>query len=120
MTTGGDGAPNTISKISKEDLQKIIDLLRFSTISQKEIALQFNVGQDVISTINHGKSRRIDSLEYPLRNNKKYICCDCGKTISFGALRCANCEKIRQRIVDRPSRENLKNLIRNLPFTKIA
>ena len=45
-------------KISADDLKKIYDLLLNSKISQKEIAKQFNVGEDVISTINHGKSRR--------------------------------------------------------------
>ena len=57
-TTGGQGSSNYCMKISADDLKKIYDLLLNSKISQKEIAKQFNVGEDVISTINHGKSRR--------------------------------------------------------------
>lgn len=120
-TTGGDGSPNSCSKISKEDLITIYDLLINSNIPQSEIAKKFNVGQDVISTINHGKSRRQDGYEYPLRENqKKYFCCDCGIKISYKATRCDKCEKIKQRKTIRPNREQLKDLIRNTSFVEIG
>jgi DNA-directed RNA polymerase subunit RPC12/RpoP len=52
---------------------------------------------------------------------KKYYCIDCGKEVSkIGALRCSECNRKAQRVVERPSREELKNMIRIIPFTKIA
>lgn len=59
------------------------------------------------------------------RNNlqKKtiYYCKDCGKEISRGAIRCEACNrKIKRVVQDRPSREELKQLIRTTPFVKIG
>lgn len=121
-TTGGtNGNENACVKIQKNDLLIIYDLLLNSSKSQKEIAEQFNVGQDVISTINHGKSRRLDGYNYPLRNNRnKFYCQDCGKEISKMAIRCEICEKFKQRKVERPSREELKNLIRTETFVSLG
>ena len=121
-TDGGDGNLNLEVKISYENLMIIYDLLQNSKISQREIARQFNVGEDVISTINHGKSRRQDGYSYPLRNNrsKQYICCDCGTSITYKAVRCSKCEKIKQRKTEWPSREELKQMIFTEPFVKIA
>lgn len=123
-TTGGNqGNCNNCSKISKEDLIQIYELLLTTNIPQNEIAQRFNVGQDVISTINQGKSRRLEGYNYPLRNNRKEkkYCCDCGKEITYEAIRCMSCEKIRQRKVEnRPNRVLLKEMIRIEPFTKIA
>ena len=47
-------------------------------------------------------------------------CVDCGKDISFGARRCKECEN-KNRIQDKPiSRDELKKLIRTIPFTEIG
>lgn len=121
-TTGGnDGNQNACVKIQKNDLLIIYDLLLNSSKTQKEIAEQFNVGQDVISTINHGKSRRLAGYNYPLRNNRNISYCqDCGKEISKLATRCEVCEKFKQRKVERPSREELKNLIRTETFVSLS
>lgn len=54
---------------------------------------------------------------------KKY-CIDCGCEITSQATRCISCKNkkigFEQRKVKRPSREELKELIRNKPFTEIA
>lgn len=47
-------------------------------------------------------------------------CEDCGKEISYGAKKCIICQSKDRRVVERPAREELKNLIRTIPFTKIA
>lgn len=124
-TTGGQGLEkgfNTCLKISKEDLLKIYDLLQNTSTPQKEIAQQFNVGEDVISTINHGKSRRLPNYSYPLRvNYEEHFCCDCGKKLKYyTSIRCDKCNKIQQRVVERPDREKLKDLIRNQSFVQIG
>ena len=55
--------------------------------------------------------------------NKKYYCCDCGIEISKGSTRCRSCQG-KQKIIpitELPvTREELKQLIRTTPFTKIG
>lgn len=55
-----------------------------------------------------------------VKTKKIYFCKDCGKEISAKAIRCEECARKFARKVERPSREELKELIRNKPFTQIA
>lgn len=121
-TTGGSGGnDNACQKISKSNLLEIYDLLQNSDLSQKEIAERYGVGNDVISTINHGKSRRLAGYTYPLRDNTNiYYCCDCGAKISKKAIRCDACYKKQIRRVERPNREVLKAEIKNTTFTQLG
>lgn len=53
-------------------------------------------------------------------NTRKSYCQDCGKVITPGALRCIECEA-KTRVTEKPvTREELKVLIRNMPFTTIG
>lgn len=124
-TSGGqNGTLNQSQKISKKDLMLIYDLLINSSLTQKEIANQFQVGEDTISKINQGKSRRLDGYEYPLRKQSEkqnYYCCDCGVLLKYyKSVRCPECDRKHRRIIERPSREELKQLIRNISFTQIG
>lgn len=52
---------------------------------------------------------------------KKINCCrNCGTEVSKGAFYCSKCWAILNRKVERPSREDLKKLIRNLSFVEIG
>lgn len=54
------------------------------------------------------------------RNTRKKYCVDCGKPISDGSTRCLECQA-KTRITEKPvTREELKDLIRTKPFTKIG
>lgn len=120
--TLGGSAGGHIVKLSNEDLEIIYDLLMNSSISQNEIAKMFSVGPDTISEINQGKTRIREDFNYPIRDNRRrFFCIDCGKEISYGAVRCLECRAKAQRMVqNRPDRDTLKELIRTKPFTQIA
>lgn len=124
QTLGGSGKKGDVMKLSNEDVSAIYDLLINSTISQKEIASMYSVGEDTISEINNGKTRINLDISYPIRiyKKKRKHCKSCGKELylySEGDL-CAKCISISRRVCERPSREELKDLIRATPFTTIA
>lgn len=55
-----------------------------------------------------------------IKYGKKHYCQRCGKLITQKATYCPECKKLLSRKVDRPSREELKDLIRSIPFTQIG
>lgn len=55
-----------------------------------------------------------------LKTRKIHYCKRCGREISSGADYCPECASFIRRTCDRPSREELKILIREKPFTQIA
>ena len=72
------------------------------------------------SSFNQDRADEITQLIEDLKTHKVYYCKDCGKIISLGAERCPVCEKIQRRVVSRPDRNKLKELIRTETFTGIA
>lgn len=55
------------------------------------------------------------------KNNNKILCPICKKNLMLPTSKtCINCKYESQRVVERPSREELKELIRNKPFTQIG
>lgn len=57
---------------------------------------------------------------YFVNGKKEWVCQSCGAPISYGAQYCEPCSKIARRIVERPSREELKVLIRSTSFLQIG
>lgn len=55
-----------------------------------------------------------------LETKTVYYCAQCGKEISRGAKLCESCAHELRRKAERPTRAELKNLIRTTPFTKIG
>lgn len=53
---------------------------------------------------------------------KKFYCSECGKEITRDSQSglCVSCMNIATRVVERPSRQELKQLIREMPFTQIG
>lgn len=107
-------------KLTPERVSEIQDLLIQGELSQKTIAEKFGITQQMVSLIDRGESWREDSLEYPLKNNRLF--CPCGNQItrynSTGF--CSKCVREIQRVSERPSREELKILIRNNSFVSIG
>lgn len=122
QTTGGQGNSNNIIKLSIEDVNIIYDLLKNTLMPQKDIASMFDVGDDTISEINQGKTRIRSDFVYPLRKNKNdpSFCYICGKPVLHGSTYCVKCLGLKNRVVTRPNRKELKHLIRTMPFTQIG
>ena len=54
------------------------------------------------------------------KERKKHYCKSCGKLLNNNSTYCLECGYKIQRITERPTRQELKNLIRTLPFTQIG
>lgn len=139
QTLGGEGAVCTDSMI-KESVIGIIYDLENTNMLQREIAEKWGVDISSVNSINTGRTwhhnRKYpiqDSFLYMKRLGKEYsgkrrnewFCCDCGTQISRGSKRCNNCEakrrvKENKQAGNRPSREELKNLIRTESFMEIG
>lgn len=75
---------------------------------------------DTYKSMNRDSVR--DRTEY-IGRKKNNVCIDCGKPISKNSIRCRQCDGKRKQtpLEEMPvTREQLKNLIRELPFTTIA
>lgn len=120
LTRGGrDGV--TYSKLTKEKVMQIIELLQSSSLSQEQIGRQFNISQREVSGINKGENWTQTDINYPIRNrrNERGTCPLCGQSMAYGAKKCKNCF-LKEKRNNRPSREELKQLIRKLPFVIIG
>lgn len=82
-----------------------------------EIESIFSYSEDLLS------SREL-FVERQIKQSKtiQYFCKKCGALLSGKTISnlCPKCYSISNRKVERPSREELKSLIRTLPFTQIA
>lgn len=71
---------------------------------------------------NFDKSRADEiSLQIKQTKEKKVSYCkNCGKEITFGAVRCVECSGLNKRLVERPSRVQLKQDIRSMSMLAVA
>lgn len=101
-------------------------------------------GKELVLTLDHinghNKDDRLENLRWVcpncdrqldtfagrnnIRDKKKNYCINCGKEILLSSTRCLDCSSkikgLKARKVERPSKEQLKDLIRRLPFTQIG
>lgn len=71
---------------------------------------------------NSGRAVKSKEEIQALKNEarKTDICTICGKTITKGSTYCQDCYRVQSRVVDRPDREKLKELIRSTSFSQIG
>lgn len=70
----------------------------------------------VESTFDEKRCQEINDLH----EKEKYLCRNCGKELDGGLIYCSDCRSIMNRKVDRPPKEELKNLIRNNSFASVG
>lgn len=129
-TLGGDGSRN----IPKENILGIIYDLETTDMKHREIAEKWSVSTETVQGINTGRYWKQDR-DYPIQQRTKVLatqrenaiqqkCCDCGKDISKGAIRCRNCDTKYRQLINpskmTASREELKILIRTKSFCEIG
>lgn len=110
-------------KLSDETLDSLTNDLMNTTKTYDELSDIYNVRADYISLINLGKSWFREDYIYPLRDiaKEQSYCIDCGKENSSGSLRCSDCyHKMHRKVVERPTREELKIMIREKSFLAIG
>lgn len=62
--------PNINGKLTSEDVECIIDMLKHTYLLNGEIARRFGVDVHAVSKINNGKTHRIETEVYPIRKWK--------------------------------------------------
>lgn len=72
------------------------------------------------SSFNEERAQEVDNLVAAVKEHKVYYCKHCGVEVWQGNDCCPTCAHLQRRKVERPSRQELKKLIRTLPFTQIA
>lgn len=111
-------------KMTSELLNNIIQDLKEDKLTIKEIAKKYDFHSNMITNINQGHSWFNENFIYPIKpihTKTKYFCILCNKEIiSYQSKYCVECGHKIQRKSERPNRDELKQLIRTMPFTKIG
>lgn len=73
-----------------------------------------------LSNFNENKAKEIDELVEQVKTKQISYCKYCGIEVYQGNNCCPKCAAIKSRVVERPSRDELKYLIRTTSFVKIG
>ena len=136
-TSGGEKPEIMYRKLNQNKIDEIVNLLKNTKLTQKEIAKKYNVCASLISHINTGtwgyKQKvnetlpiRKETLKNPHYNKPKplkektYHCINCGQRISKRAKRCSKCEHENRRTKPPISKKELEKLIQTTSFLQIA
>lgn len=121
-----DGKPTLYIYYDQEILNNIVNDLKENKLTILEISEKYDLAESTIYRINSGETHFNQNLIYPIRavnGNRtaiKHYCERCGAEITRTAKLCKQCYALSHRKVDRPIREELKELIRKYSFTKIG
>lgn len=100
--------------------------MKVSKESSELIGERFGVSGRTIRAINSGEESPQDGISYPIREklfllDKTYTKCKiCGKITENKKYCSQKCSQVAQQRVERPSREELKSLIKNFSFISIG
>ena len=118
------------TKLSEGDIPKIFDELKNTTKSTEEIGADFGVSGRVIREINAGREFPVSGIEYPIRKPfsvcsgkitcQPHPCPICG-TMTKNKIYCSpKCSAKGQESAGKPPREELKEMIRSIPFLTLG
>ena len=71
-------------------------------------------------SFNENRAHEIDNLIEQIKTKQIFYCKYCGTEVYYGNDCCSKCAAIKSRIVERPNRNQLKEMIRTTSFTKIG
>lgn len=77
------------------------------------------ITQELLSSYNTERAEEISQKIKDL-THKTYYCKECGAIVSRGKEHCPQCAALMKRVVERPTREELKSLIRTESFVDIG
>ena len=119
-TPGGDFGGY---KLQPQEVDNIIQDLQEDQLSIIEIAQKYNVHSNTITGINTGKHWIQENIQYPIRKpyraEKSYCVC-CGVEISKGSTYCKTCWFKALQKVERPSPDELIQLIAEKGFAGVG
>ena len=92
-------------------------LIPFDETSKEKTIYEEDSTYLISNILNKEKIKDEDLFTIEKKKNK---CIDCGCEIYSTSIRCIQCEHKRQQKVERPSREEFKNLIRTKSFLEIG
>ena len=115
----------TISKNTNQSWAKVKEELPKTILvcanCHREIHDGIIKNQELSSSYDKNRAIEIDKEIELLKKKEINYCKVCGKIINSKAEKCVHCNNLARRVVkDRPTRDELKNLIRTQPFTTIA
>lgn len=128
LTKGGQ---ERFSKINSNNyINSIINYLKNTKISQKEIALKFNLSEEMIQGINTGRYWYQDNIDYPIRKpsyrwkkekDYKVLCPICKSNLMWSySNQCIHCLGKNNSILP-PQKEELENKLKEYKtYTKTA
>ena len=74
----------------------------------------------LVSSFNEDRAKEIDDLVDKIKHRQMYYCRYCGKEVTRGNDVRPECYHFMSRKIERPSREEFKNLIRNNSFVSVG
>ncbi len=134
---GGEYAGNNLQKLTSEQVDEIIAILKTSLVSPTDIANNYGISVTTVHKINVGATPYLISTEtYPIRpplhtlcddNNGGYAfkqptrCTVCGKIGIRGKTYCESCRrKAFQKVDDRPTALDLARMIKCVGFNGVG
>lgn len=128
VSSGGKANHEIFCFNSPEIVDAIREDLLNSDLSFKELSKKYNLSERAVYYINTGTYHHSDDYPYPIRpvqdlSKKDWTCVECGVKVSKGKTYCRSCAMKKyyaNSTGNLLSREELKDLIRTTPFTKIG
>lgn len=118
-TPGGGGS----CLIPKENILGIFEDLKTTLKPHREIAKERDVSIEMVQGINTGRYWRMD-IDYPIQKTERvaHLCAfeGCNEKISPKAIHCVEHYRLLSRKTEKPTREELKKLIRTESFVSLG